>query len=235
MMSALLWMKADLDCPGDRRLHRQAPPARKRPSGNPVVLDGGSPRWRSATMPPTAGFRVQFHRNFGNRPELSLLAAISPLRTGLWTDRQFFRSSTPEASGIFDTWVHYLDRVRPSSGISTSPSPARPDGIFPPKREKLYFDGSITLPGPTVPASLRVRGNLESAGSVRFRKLKLKVPRGPGRHPCLERGRSRLEPTRTAGGAHRTPARRTRHLSRALGLRGDGTAGIFPGKVRRAR
>ena len=110
-------------------------------------------------------------------PWVSLLTATSPFEPNLGQDRQFFRSSTPEASGIFATrsiatWTvsgplqRHFDLA--FAGV--------PDGIFPPKREKPYFDGSITIPGLTVPASLRVRGN-SSLQECPFPKLKLKVSR----------------------------------------------------------
>lgn len=49
-----------------------------------------------------------------------------------------------------------------------------PDGIFPPRREKPYFDGSVVFGGKTVPVSLRVRGN-SSLQECPFPKLKFKV------------------------------------------------------------
>jgi hypothetical protein len=49
-----------------------------------------------------------------------------------------------------------------------------PDGFFPPKREKPYFDGVIELGGKSVLASLRVRGN-SSLQECPFPKLKFKI------------------------------------------------------------
>lgn len=49
-----------------------------------------------------------------------------------------------------------------------------PDGIFPPKREKPYFDGAVSFGGTNIAASLRVRGN-SSLQECPFPKLKLKV------------------------------------------------------------
>lgn len=53
-----------------------------------------------------------------------------------------------------------------------------PDGIFPPVREKPYFDGEIrmTVNGQEIPVSLRVRGN-SSLQECPFPKLKFKVSR----------------------------------------------------------
>lgn len=49
-----------------------------------------------------------------------------------------------------------------------------PDGIFPPIREKPYFDGTLVFGGFTLPVSLRVRGN-SSLQECPFPKLKFKV------------------------------------------------------------
>ena len=51
-----------------------------------------------------------------------------------------------------------------------------PDGIFPPIREKPYFDGTITLGAQEIPVSLRVRGN-SSLQECPFPKMKFKVSR----------------------------------------------------------
>ncbi|MFO1461914.1 MAG: hypothetical protein U1G08_21240 [Verrucomicrobiota bacterium] len=126
--------------------------------------------------------QVQFTGILETAPELvgpwtSLPAAISPFEPDFGQDRQFFRSSTPEASGIFDTRSVATWTVSgPLQRHFDLAFAGTPDGIFPPKREKPYFDGSITLPGLTVPASLRVRGN-SSLQECPFPKLKLKVSR----------------------------------------------------------
>ena len=51
-----------------------------------------------------------------------------------------------------------------------------PDGIFPPLREKPYFDGTITVQGKQIPAEFKVRGN-SSLQECPFPKLKFKVSR----------------------------------------------------------
>lgn len=51
-----------------------------------------------------------------------------------------------------------------------------PDGIFPPVREKPWFNGSILIGEQTLPAELRVRGN-SSLQECPFPKLKFKVSR----------------------------------------------------------
>ena len=51
-----------------------------------------------------------------------------------------------------------------------------PDGIFPPIREKPYFDGTITMGAQEIPVSLRVRGN-SSLQECPFPKMKFKVSR----------------------------------------------------------
>ena len=49
-----------------------------------------------------------------------------------------------------------------------------PDGIFPPHREKPYFDGTLKMGELEVPVTLRVRGN-SSLQECPFPKLKVKV------------------------------------------------------------
>jgi hypothetical protein len=49
-----------------------------------------------------------------------------------------------------------------------------PDGIFPPVRQKPYFEGGVSLAGFALPVSLRVRGN-SSLQECPFPKLKFKV------------------------------------------------------------
>jgi len=51
-----------------------------------------------------------------------------------------------------------------------------PDGIFPPHREKPYFDGNVRLTTLDIPGEIRVRGN-SSLQECPFPKLKLKVSR----------------------------------------------------------
>jgi hypothetical protein len=51
-----------------------------------------------------------------------------------------------------------------------------PDGIFPPVREKPYFDGTVTFGAQEIPVSLRVRGN-SSLQECPFPKMKFKVSR----------------------------------------------------------
>jgi hypothetical protein len=51
-----------------------------------------------------------------------------------------------------------------------------PDGIFPPVREKPYFDGALRMGELEIPVTLRVRGN-SSLQECPFPKLKLKVSR----------------------------------------------------------
>ncbi|MBL9174115.1 MAG: hypothetical protein JNL10_11315 [Verrucomicrobiales bacterium] len=103
--------------------------------------------------------------------------ATSPFEPDLGPDRQFFRSAVPETPGIFSTAaIAQWTVTGPLQRHFDLAFAGTPDGIFPPKREKPYFDGSITLPGLTVPASLRVRGN-SSLQECPFPKLKLKVSR----------------------------------------------------------
>lgn len=63
-----------------------------------------------------------------------------------------------------------------------------PDGIFPPVREKPYFDGVLEIGELTLPVRLRVRGN-SSLQECPFPKLKLKISRSNREGTLFEEAR----------------------------------------------
>lgn len=110
-------------------------------------------------------------------PWTALPSATSPFEPDLKVDHQFFRTTAGDNAGVFSTAaIAHWTVTGPLQRHFDLAFAGTPDGIFPPKREKPYFDGSITLGALTVPASLRVRGN-SSLQECPFPKLKLKVSR----------------------------------------------------------
>ncbi|HRI12966.1 MAG TPA: hypothetical protein PLX89_08175 [Verrucomicrobiota bacterium] len=92
-------------------------------------------------------------------------------------NQRFFRARSSDSESIFSSrsvvnwnvtgpWQTHFDLAFAGT----------PDGIFPPRREKPYFDGSLTMNGTTISVSWRVRGN-SSLQECPFPKLKLKISR----------------------------------------------------------
>ncbi len=110
--------------------------------------------------------------------------------TGVWKDVAGAVSPFP----IDGVSAQMFYRARPFAGTSIFSSPSVvewvvtaplqsnfdlayagiPDGIFPPQREKPYFDASLKMGSNTVWVAMRVRGN-SSLQECPFPKLKLKV------------------------------------------------------------
>ncbi len=108
-------------------------------------------------------------------PWADLPAATSPYRPDVATGSRFYRARTPD--GIFAAEsVVSLAFAAPFQHYFELAHAGQPDGIFPPVREKPYFDGSLVVGGQTIPVSLRVRGN-SSLQECPFPKLKFKVSR----------------------------------------------------------
>ncbi|MBL9135160.1 MAG: hypothetical protein JNK85_04800 [Verrucomicrobiales bacterium] len=108
-------------------------------------------------------------------PWAPVVGATSPW----WTESdahgdQYFRSRT---EGLFDvrSVVDWFVQGPLQTHFELAFA-GLPDGIFPPKREKPYFDGQVTMGEYDRPASLRVRGN-SSLQECPFPKLKLKLSR----------------------------------------------------------
>ncbi|MBX3732699.1 MAG: hypothetical protein KF791_08900 [Verrucomicrobiae bacterium] len=110
-------------------------------------------------------------------PWVPMTAATSPFLTGDPDGLRFYRGgdlTDPAAFGSRSVaeWII----AGPLQQHFELAFAGMPDGIFPPRREKPYFDGSVTVAGRTIPVSLRVRGN-SSLQECPFPKIKLKVSR----------------------------------------------------------
>ncbi|HYE32069.1 MAG TPA: hypothetical protein VEH27_11615 [Methylomirabilota bacterium] len=117
---------------------------------------------------------LQMSTNLGGA-WLTLTNATSPFQVEISSPRAFFRAAALPAASIFaSTSVVQLTVTGPLQKHFELAHAGMPDGIFPPLREKPYFDGSITHEGATIPASLRVRGN-SSLQECPFPKLKFKI------------------------------------------------------------
>ncbi len=108
-------------------------------------------------------------------PWEDLTAASSPYRPDFTGDARFYRARTPDGIFAAETVVS-LSIAAPLQQYFELAHAGQPDGIFPPIREKPYFDGSVVVAGQHIPASLRVRGN-SSLQECPFPKLKFKVSR----------------------------------------------------------
>ncbi len=101
--------------------------------------------------------------------------AVSPYSSDTSAGTKFFRSYS--IASIFSTnSVVELKITGPLQEHFELAFAGMPDGIFPPIRQKPYFDGTIQIAGFTRPASLRVRGN-SSLQECPFPKMKFKVSR----------------------------------------------------------
>ena len=105
----------------------------------------------------------------------------SPWTQELAGPQRFFRARGPGGTNdprIFaSTSVVQMTLTGPFQQHFNLAFAGTPDGIFPPVRQKPYFDGTVQVgaPGsPEIPVSLRVRGN-SSLQECPFPKLKLKV------------------------------------------------------------
>jgi hypothetical protein len=102
-------------------------------------------------------------------------AATSPHQPSVMLRQRFYRSRTPDS--IFSSSnIATLSLSGPLQQHFELAYAGLPDGIFPPVREKPYFEGVLEMPGFVVPVSMRVRGN-SSLQECPFAKLKFKVSR----------------------------------------------------------
>lgn len=87
----------------------------------------------------------------------------------------FFRVVPDDELGIFDSReVTKLVLEGPFQKHFDLSFAGIPDGIFPPVREKPYFEGSLSYGGVVLPVKIRVRGN-SSLQECPFPKLKVKL------------------------------------------------------------
>lgn len=99
----------------------------------------------------------------------------SPVNVDLKSGMRFFRAVA--VPGIFNSSaVVDLLVTGPLRAHFDLAFAGTPDGIFPPKREKPYFDAVVNIGNMEIPVSLRVRGN-SSLQECPFPKLKFKVSR----------------------------------------------------------
>jgi hypothetical protein len=101
--------------------------------------------------------------------------AESPFALDAANTQKFFRAGPLGTNNIFD--AHTLVSMGlsgPLQGNFNLAHAGTPDGIFPPVRLKDYFLGTLVIPGWTLPASVRVRGN-SSLQECPFPKLKFKI------------------------------------------------------------
>jgi len=110
-------------------------------------------------------------------PWVPMTGVTNPFTAGDPVGQRFFRAGESSESATFATrsvaeWVI----TGPLQQHFELAFAGMPDGIFPPRRVKPYFEGSVTVAGQTIPASLRVRGN-SSLQECPFPKLKFRVSR----------------------------------------------------------
>jgi hypothetical protein len=105
----------------------------------------------------------------------NVVGSSSPYETLLVGPQLFYRSI--ESGGIFatDSVVELMLRG-PFQQHFDLASAGIPDGIFPPVRDKPYFDGTLEIGDMAWPVRLRVRGN-SSLQECPFPKMKLKISR----------------------------------------------------------
>ena len=112
-----------------------------------------------------------------NGPWEEVMNASSPYSILANGKQRFFRNNSSETSGIFDaSSVLDLALTGPFQEHFDLAFAGLPDGIFPPLRQKLYFDGSLGLGDASWPVRLRVRGN-SSLQECPFPKIKVKIKR----------------------------------------------------------
>ena len=107
-------------------------------------------------------------------PWIELTNAISPYFEAE-SDRRFFRARASESIFAAQSVAEFTV-IGPLQEHFELAFAGLPDGIFPPVREKPWFEGSLQIEGRTIPATLRVRGN-SSLQECPFPKLKFKVSR----------------------------------------------------------
>lgn len=149
-----------------------------------MAMLGAAPLLRAATEPAVAVMME------GGQPVVSFVGALqsAEIITGPWMDLpsaanpyrpenesagRFYRARQPD-SVFASSEVVSFTVTGPLQTYFEKAHAGMPDGIFPPAREKPYFDGSITIAGMEIPVTLRVRGN-SSLQECPFPKLKFKV------------------------------------------------------------
>jgi hypothetical protein len=110
-------------------------------------------------------------------PWSDLAGVASPLTIDPEESQRFYRIGQPAGESIFSSRsVVQFQITGPLQKHFELAFAGLPDGIFPPVREKPYFDASLNLDGLELPITLRVRGN-SSLQECPFPKLKFKMAR----------------------------------------------------------
>jgi len=110
-----------------------------------------------------------------NGPWATITDADSPYAVDMAGAHKFYRAGSYGTNSIFSSRsLVALKLAGPLQAHFDMAFAGTPDGIFPPVREKPYFDGTLVMPGLVLPVSLRVRGN-SSLQECPFPKLKFKV------------------------------------------------------------
>jgi hypothetical protein len=110
-------------------------------------------------------------------PWIDATDAVSPMLETPTNLRKFYRAIDPLPPSIFSsTGVANLTVTGPLQAHFDLAFAGAPDGIFPPVRQKPYFDAALSYEGREIPVSMRVRGN-SSLQECPFPKLKFKVSR----------------------------------------------------------
>jgi hypothetical protein len=106
-------------------------------------------------------------------PWLDLTNATNPFTEIPATAQRFYRAR--ESGGVFSSSsiLHWTLRGPFQTNFNLAFA-GTPDGIFPPKRAKDYFDAHVTMGALELPVTMRIRGN-SSLQECPFPKLKLKV------------------------------------------------------------
>jgi hypothetical protein len=108
-----------------------------------------------------------------NGPWIPLTNAANPLLEETTRASRFYRAR--EGDSIFSSAsVLNWGLTGPFQTNFNLAYAGTPDGIFPPKRVKEYFDAQLTMAALQLPVTMRVRGN-SSLQECPFPKLKLKV------------------------------------------------------------
>ncbi len=110
-------------------------------------------------------------------PWSRMITAASPLAVDLGLGQSYYRARSPEMPSLFaSTNAVGITLTGPLQTHFDLAFAGMPDGIFPPKREKPYFDAKLVMDGTELDVQLRVRGN-SSLQECPFPKLKFKVSR----------------------------------------------------------
>jgi hypothetical protein len=110
-------------------------------------------------------------------PWSRMITAVSPLPVDLGLGQSYYRARNPEMPSLFaSTRLVDIILTGPFQTHFDLAFAGMPDGIFPPKREKPYFDAKLVMDGTELDVQLRVRGN-SSLQECPFPKLKFKVSR----------------------------------------------------------